>query len=341
MSTFVIAEIGPNHNGSLETALEMVRRLVGSGADAIKFQLAQPEAVYSADAFKADYQAKNDGVGSVIEMSRRLQLTREAHRKLSEACAKEGMLYLCTAFDIDSLRFLDEELKVPMFKIASGEMLTLDMLEYMAQRRLPVIMSTGMATFEEIQQALSVLTAQGLQEVTLLHCVSNYPAPYEDMNLNVMAELAERFACKVGFSDHSLGGECCLAAVALGAAVIEKHVTLDKNMIGPDHKASATVEEFTALVRSVRRIEAALGERVQQKKFSAAEEGIRRMARKSIVTTRPISAGEVIGVHDITFKRPGIGLSPMNRNCVIGRQVLRDLEADRVIRAGDIDLEST
>lgn len=336
MSTFVIAEIGPNHNGSLDTALEMIARLASSGADAIKFQLAQPEAVYSADAFKAGYQAKNDGAGSVIEMSRRLQLPREEHKVLSEACAKAGIPYLCTAFDIDSLRFLDETLKVPMFKIASGEMLTLDMLEYMAERGLPVIMSTGMASFDEIERALSVLKAKGLQDITLLHCVSNYPAPHKDINLRVMHALAARFSCEVGFSDHSLGAESCLAAVALGASVIEKHVTLDQNMAGPDHKASATIDEFSALVRSIRHIEAALGS--PEKIFSAEEDGIRRMARKSIVATRKIAAGELISLQDITFKRPGTGLSPMDRDRIIGRRALHDLQENCVIQATDLDL---
>lgn len=335
MSTFVIAEIGPNHNGSLDTALEMIARLASSGADAIKFQLAQPEAVYSADAFKAGYQAKNDGAGSVIEMSRRLQLPREAHKVLSESCARAGILYLCTAFDIDSLRFLDETLKVPMFKIASGEMLTLDMLEYMAERGLPVIMSTGMATFDEIECALSVLTARGLRDITLLHCVSNYPAPYKDINLNVMQSLGARFSCKVGFSDHSLGAECCIAAVALGASVVEKHVTLDQNMVGPDHKASATLDEFSALVRSIRNVEAALGS--PEKTFSEEEDGIRRMARKSIVATRKLTAGEFIRLEDITFKRPGTGLSPMDRDCIIGRRVLHELNENCVIQASDLD----
>lgn len=335
MNTFIIAEIGPNHNGSLDTALEMVQRLANSGANAIKFQLARPEAVYSADAFKASYQSRNDSAGSVIEMSRRLQLPREAHQVLSAACQKIGITYLCTAFDIESLRFLDEVLKVPMFKIASGEILTLDMLEYMSERRLPVIMSTGMASFKEIQCALSVLKSKGLEEITLLHCVSSYPAQHKDINLRVMHKLATSFDCPVGFSDHSLGAECCLAAVALGARVIEKHVTLDQEMVGPDHKASATIEQFATLVRSIRNVELALG--VPEKVFSEEEEGVRRMARKSIVTTRKLSAGDIIRSEDIAFKRPGTGLSPMDRDRIIGLRVLHDLTENRVIQAASLD----
>ncbi len=334
MKTFVIAEIGPNHNGDLDTALRMVQRLAGSGADAIKFQLAQPEAVYSADAFKAGYQVENDGAGSVIEMSRRLQLPRAAHQRLHAACAAVGIPYLCTAFDLGSLEFLDRVLDVPRFKIASGELPSVDMLEYMAGRVKPVILSTGMASFDEIAAALRVLRSGGLSDITLLHCVSNYPAPHDDINLLAMPELGRVFGCRFGFSDHSLGAESCLAAVALGASVLEKHVTLDRSIPGPDHKASATIEEFCALVASVRRVEAALGSPV--KTFSAAEDGIRRMARKSIAAARDIAAGSLIGSADIVFKRPGTGLSPLLRDTVVGRRAVRDLEADRVIHAGDI-----
>ncbi|MDO8358281.1 MAG: N-acetylneuraminate synthase family protein [Nitrospirota bacterium] len=335
MTAFVIAEIGPNHNGSLEIALEMVKRLALSGADAIKFQLADPEAVYSADAFKAEYQKQNDGAGSVIEMSRRLQLPQDAHRQLQQACVKMDILYLCTAFDLGSLEFLDQALNVPRFKVGSGELLTIDMLEYMAHRQKPVILSTGMANFDEIASSLVVLTSEGLKDITLLHCVSNYPSPHADMNLLAMPELAKQFRCKVGFSDHSLGAESCLAAVALGAQVIEKHVTLDKNMPGPDHNASATIEEFYSMVASIRRVEAALGN--AQKTFSATEEGIRRMARKSIVTARDIPAGARIEKADLVFKRPGTGLSPLLRDRVIGTTARRDLAADRVIHLGDIE----
>lgn len=334
MRTFVIAEIGPNHNGSPEMALEMVRRLADSGADAIKFQLARPESVYSADAFKADYQARNDGEGSVIEMSRRLQLPRDVHVRLYEECRRVGIPYMCTAFDLDSLKFLDETFDLPGFKVGSGEMLTLDMLEYMAGRRRRVYLSTGMATLDEIGGALEVLTARGLDDITLLHCVSNYPAPHADINLRVMETLARRFGRPVGYSDHSIGPECCLAAVALGATVLEKHVTLDKDLPGPDHKASATIAEFTEMVAAIRRVEAALG--VTEKVFSAAEDGVRRMARKSMVATRDLPAGHVLTESDICFKRPGTGLSPMEFHRVLGRRLTRDVAANRVIKAGDV-----
>ena len=333
--TYIIAEIGPNHNGSLDTALRMIERLAGSGVDAVKFQLAVPENVYSRDAFKADYQKRNDGEGSPIEMSRRIQLPAEAHRQLHQACRAHGMAYLCTAFDIDSLRFLDTAFPdLPAFKVGSGEMLTLDMLEYIAARRRPVILSTGMARFEEIEQALAVLTGQGLDAVTLLHCVSSYPAQPADVNLAAMGELRRRFGRPVGYSDHSIGPECGVAAVALGATVLEKHVTLDRTLPGPDHKASATIEEMAALVAAIRKVELALG--VADKLFSPVETEVRRMARKSIVTTRALPAGHYLTAADLTFKRPGTGLSPMQRDQVIGRRLARAIEADRVIKAEDL-----
>lgn len=329
--TTIIAEIGPNHNGSLDTALELVRQLARAGVDVVKFQLAVPENVYSLDAFKADYQKVNDGDDPVIEMSRRNQLPRFAHETLYRACRDLGVRYACTAFDIESLRFLDTAFDLPFFKVGSGELLTLDMLEYMADAGRPVMLSTGMARFNEIQAALDVLSDA---DVTLLHCVSRYPAPHADINLRTMGALAQRFGRPVGYSDHSLGPECCLAAVALGATVIEKHVTLDRDASGPDHKASATIKELAALVASVRRIEAALG--VADKVFSPTEEAVRRMARKSIVATRDIAAGEVVAASDLCFKRPGTGLSPMERDRVIGRRAARTIARDRVVTAEDL-----
>ncbi len=306
-----------------------------AGTDAVKFQLAEPQAVYSLDAFKADYQKANDGDGSPIEMSSRVQLSRADHKKLEAACRKAGVDYLCTAFDMESLRFLDDAFDMPFFKIASGEILTRDMLEFMAERDRPVLLSTGMASFDEIRAALGILDHKEGKDVTLMHCVSCYPAPHETINLRVIPELAARFGRPVGYSDHSTGPECCLGAVALGARVIEKHVTPDKNLPGPDHKASATIEEFSQLAASIRRMEQALGG--NEKIFSETETGVRLMARKSIVAARNIKAGETIARNDITFKRPGTGLSPMQAADVVGATAGRDIEADRIIRAGDVE----
>ncbi len=334
MTTTIVAEIGPNHDGSIDVALEMIRRLASTGIDVVKFQLAVPENVYSQDAFKADYQRDRDGTGSPLEMSRRLQLSRTDHRRLYAECARLGVRYACTAFDLESLRFLDDNFDLPFFKIASGELPSLDMLEYIAGRSRAVVLSTGMATLDEIAASLAILERNGPKDVTLLHCVSQYPAPHGDIHLRVMVTLAQRFGRPVGFSDHTLGPECCLAAVALGAVVVEKHVTLDRGRPGPDHAASATIEEMAALVTAIRRIESALGK--PDKVFAPAEAGIRRMARKSIVATRDIAHGEVIAGGDIAFKRPGTGLSPMDRDRVIGRRTARPLAIDRIIEPEDL-----
>jgi N,N'-diacetyllegionaminate synthase len=335
---FIIAEVGPNHNGSRETAFAYVDALARFDIDAVKFQLACPELVYSADAFKAGYQIKNDGEGSVVEMSRRVQLKAEDHVELYKACRRAGVHYMCTAFDLESLRFLDQNVDIPYFKVASGEILTLDMLEYMADRERPIILSTGMADYAEIESAIGILCRKGPRDITLLHCVSNYPAPLEDINLLSLTSLRSRFDLPVGYSDHSLGSECCLGAVALGAVVIEKHVTFDRNLPGPDHKASATIEEFGQLVASIRRLEKALGK--AEKVISGAEFEIRKMARKSIVAKRDLVVGTRIQPDDITFKRPGTGLSPLLRDRLIGRRVKKHLAADRVIHAENLDADS-
>jgi len=335
VSVYIIAEVGPNHGGSLDVALEMIGRLADCGADAVKFQLGTPEKVYSKDAFKAAYQKRNDGDDSAIEMSRRVQFPRQNHVILRDACRDAGLDYLCTAFDLDSLKFLDDVLDPRYFKIASGEILTVDMLDYMAERDRPILMSTGMARFDEIAAALEVLDSYRPRHVTLLHCVSVYPAPHADINLAAMAGLRERFARPVGYSDHSIGPECCLGAVALGAAVLEKHVTLDRDLPGPDHKASATIVEFAELVAAIRRLEKAIGK--ADKSFGEAEVEIRRMARKSITARRDLSAGDTLTRDDICYKRPGTGISPMETDSVVGRKMARSVSADRVLTPGDLE----
>jgi N,N'-diacetyllegionaminate synthase len=330
MSIYLIAEIGPNHNGSLDTALKMIEALAESGTDAIKFQLAVPENVYSEDAFKADYQKKNDGAGSPIEMSRRIQLSFDDHIVLHDRCENLGVDYLCTAFDTESLKFLDERFNMPYFKIPSGEILSVDILEYAASRNLPILLSTGMATFDEIDFALGVLEKHGPQDITILHCISNYPAPFESINLNVMENLRQTFNRAIGYSDHSLGIECCLGAVAMGATVIEKHVTTDKNLAGPDHKASATIDEYSEMVTSIRNLETALG--TGDKIFSHAELAIRDVARKSIVAKRDIAVGEKLRLEDICFKRPGSGISPNELGKVIDKTTICPIKANRLIQ---------
>ena len=333
-SVFIIAEIGPNHNGSIHNAIDLITQLSSSGINAVKFQLANPYSVYSSDAFKAEYQKMNDGKGSVVEMSKRVQLSKEDHKVLKKQCDQCGITYLCTAFDLDSLIFLDQQLDIPVFKIASGEILTIDMLEYISEQNKPVILSTGMSSFDDINSSLKILTRHGLSDITLLHCVSSYPALPEQLNLRVISNLISRYEYKVGFSDHSLGYEAALLSTALGATLIEKHVTLDTTLPGPDHKASLTVDEFHEFVRLIRLSEQMLG--TIDKVFSSDELNTRDMARKSIVLKTSLKAGSVIDPANITFKRPGTGLSPLLRDSVIGKKALHDIPADRIFLESDL-----
>lgn len=329
-STFIIAEIGPNHNGNISIAKSMVSDLSKIGVDAVKFQLAIPENVYSNDSFKADYQKENENSKTPLEMAKRHKLSFEEHKELKEWCEHENVMYLCTAFDIDSLTYIDQVLNVPIFKISSGENLTKDLIEYIAQQNKPILLSTGMTSFEEISMSLSVLNSLDKKNITILHCVSNYPAKDTQINLNNLKSLKERFNCNVGYSDHSLGNEACVAAVAMGAKVVEKHVTFDRNAEGPDHKASSTITEFEQLVISIRRVEKMLGQK--EKTFSDQEKKIRLMARKSIVSKVNIPKGAIINESMICFKRPGNGISSLNTSLVIGKKATVDIESNRVIK---------
>lgn len=332
---YIIAEVGPNHNGDVNIALNMVEQIALTGVDAIKFQMTNPYELYSDDSFKATYQKENDNAPSAREMSLRIQLTKEEHLQVYNKCRSLGVDYICTAFDIESLKFLDEHCDMAYFKIASGEIFSLDILNYMALHNRPIILSTGMATYDEIQRSIEILNKEDRKDITILHCISAYPARYEEVNLRNMQELKERFGYEIGFSDHTIGNDCAIAAVAMGACMIEKHVTYDKNADGPDHKASITIEELGSLVQSIRHIENALG--VSQRVFSDTQREIAKVARKSIVTKRKISKGETITEEDICYKRPGTGFLPIQRNMVIGKVTLRDIEADRVIKVEYIE----
>lgn len=332
---YIIGEVGPNHNGSLETALDMVEKMAEAGVDCVKFQMTDPYKLYSDDAFKASYQQKNDKSKGAREMSLSYQLRPEAHIALYEKCNECGVDYICTAFDLDSLIYLDEHVVMPYYKIASGEIFSLDIIDYISKQDKPIILSTGMATYEEVEKAVGLLSRNSAKNITILHCISNYPAKYEEVNLRNMITLKEKFGCDIGFSDHTIGNDCAIAAVALGAKMIEKHVTLDKNANGPDHKASIDISELTSLVTSVRNIEKALGS--YERQFNESQREISRVARKSIVTKHALQAGHVITEEDICFKRPGTGFLPIEQEMVIGHCLLVDMNADRVIRKDFID----
>tara|TARA_X000000368_G_C22980878_1_gene689860 strand:+ start:301 stop:1314 length:1014 start_codon:yes stop_codon:yes gene_type:complete len=327
--TFIIAEIGPNHNGSTSKALKMIKQLSKSGVDSIKFQLGDPNKVYSDSSFKADYQKKNDDHKSIIEMAKSYQLSHKDHIKISNYCKKKKIIYSCTAFDLESLKFLDKVIKVPFFKIASGEVFSLDMLEYISKRKKPILLSTGMSTFRDISLILKKLNKFKKKDITIMHCVSSYPAKRENLNLNIIDEIKKKFNCKIGYSDHSLGEDACLIAIAKGAKVIEKHVTISKNLIGPDHKSSATIAEFKKLIKKIRNFELILGN--GKKKFSKEEMHIQKVARKSVATNRRIFKNEKIKIKDLCFRRPGTGISPFDVKKILGKKTLTDLEENTLI----------
>lgn len=329
MSILIIAEAGVNHNGSLERAKEMALAAKNAGADIVKYQTAVPEQVVSRFAEKAEYQKQQTGSEeSQLEMIKKIHFGFEEHRQLKAYCDEIGIRYLSTPFDLDSIDFL-ATLDMPVWKIPSGEITNLPYLEKVAALKKPLILSTGMSMLSEIEDALAVLEENGCEDVTLLHCNTEYPTPMEDVNLLAMRDLEEQFALPVGFSDHTLGIEADIAAVALGACVIEKHFTLDKTLEGPDHKASLEPDELAAMVRAVRNIEKALGS--GEKHVTPSEAKNRPIARKSIVAKRAIAKGETFTAENLTTKRPGDGISPMLWYEVLGQMAKRDFAEDEKI----------
>jgi len=328
--TRIIAEAGVNHNGSFDRALEMVDAAAAAGADAIKFQSFDPAALVTEYAQKAAYQARETGSGSQLEMLRALCLDEGEHRRLIERCGERRISFLSSPFDVASVEML-ADLGVTEMKIASGEITDLPVLRAVARRAQSVLVSTGMATIEEIADALGVLEEAGLARgrITLLHCTTEYPAPFGDVNLNAMAELTRVFDLPVGYSDHTEGIEVSLAAAALGAVVIEKHFTLDRSLPGPDHSASIEPDELARLVSAIRNIDAALGSR--HKAPTLTEHTNADVVRKSIVAARDIEAGELLDIGNLTTKRPGTGLSPMMWDSVCGTHAARSFARDEMI----------
>lgn len=329
--TFIIAEAGVNHNGDLNLALALVDAAAAAGADAVKFQTFDAKSLVSGGAPKADYQrATTDAAESQQAMLARLQLDDAAHRVLLARCRERGITFLSSPFDIPSADYL-LGLDVPLLKIPSGEITNLPYLRHLGMSGKPLILSTGMSTLGEIEAALGVLEAAGtpLSSITVLHCNTEYPTPFADVNLRAMPTLALAFGVTVGYSDHTPGIEVAIAAVALGAAVIEKHFTLDRNLPGPDHQASLEPAELAAMVASIRHIEAALGSPV--KAPSPSELGNRPIARKSLVAARDIRQGELFSPANVVVKRPGTGISPMRWDEIMGRPAARDFKADELI----------
>lgn len=326
--TLLIAEIGVNHNGNIQLAKQMVEVAKKCGADIVKFQTFNVDAITSKHAEMAQYQKENLGEEkSQKEMLSALALSHADFVELSEYCKKIGISFLSTPFDIESVRFLDD--LQDMWKIPSGEITNYPYLVEIAKTKKKIILSTGMSTIEEVDEAIRVLKDNGANDIVLLHCTTDYPAPIDGVNLNAMLTMKKRFGCPVGYSDHTKGIEVSVAAVAMGATVVEKHFTLDKTMEGPDHKASLEPDELKALVSAIRNVERARG--TGEKKPTGSEIKNRDVVRKSIVAAKPILKGEVFSTENLTTKRPGTGISPMKWNEILGTIADRDYKEDELI----------
>lgn len=331
--TLIIAEAGVNHNGSLDIAKQLVDAAINAGVDIIKFQTFKADKLASKDAGKAEYQKQNigDGDDSQYRMLKKLELSEANHQELAAYCNQRGIRFWSTAFDLESIDFL-HSLGLRLWKIPSGEITNYPFIKKIALLHEPVIMSTGMCDEDDIRNALDVLLKNGLtkDQITILHCNTQYPTPMEDVNLNAMLTIKHEFQTAVGYSDHTPGIEVPIAAVALGAEVIEKHFTLDRNMPGPDHKASLEPHELKAMVQAIRNIETALGTGIKQ--VSDSERGNIAVARKSIVAKSHIKKGETLTDSNLTVKRPGTGISPMLWETVVGTKALKDYHPDEQIQ---------
>ncbi|MDP6081692.1 MAG: N-acetylneuraminate synthase [Arenicellales bacterium] len=327
---FIIAEAGVNHNGISEMAYQLIDVAVQAGADAVKFQTFKADRLVTPNVPKAGYQLETTDAGeSQYEMLQRLELSRETHQELITYCRQKGILFMSSPFDEESADLL-VDLGIEVFKLPSGEIANLPFLAHVARMGKPMIVSTGMAYLGEVETAVSAIREAGNRDFVLLHCVSNYPANPVDANLRAMRTMAMSFGAPVGFSDHTLGIEVAVAAVALGACVIEKHFTLDRSLPGPDHRASLEPAELTALVRGIRTVEAALGD--GRKEPTASEANTAAIARKSLVAAREILAGSVLTEEMIAIKRPGTGLKPAMRPYLIHRTARKTIPEGTLLR---------
>ncbi len=334
----IIAEAGVNHNGDINLAKKLIDVAVVAGVDYVKFQTFKAETIVSPSAKKAVYQSKNidDADDSQFQMLKKLELSHQDHLLLMDYCAQQGIKFFSTAFDVEGVDYLNQ-LGLDIFKIPSGEMTNYPYLRAIAQKNKPIILSTGMGALGEIDEAMAVLLEFGAkrEEITILHCNTEYPTPMEDVNLKAMNALGEAFGVQIGYSDHTLGIEVPIAAVALGARVIEKHYTLDRNMPGPDHKASLEPNELKAMVQSIRNIELAISGS-GKKELSKSESKNVTIARKSIHLRRNLDSGSIIEEHDIIALRPGDGISAMQWNKVIGKKLKSNKLAFDKLTWGDL-----
>jgi len=332
---YVIAEIGVNHNGDMQLARQMIDAAKASGADAVKFQTFTAETLVSQGTPKVHYQESTTAPDeSHYEMIRKLELRREDHTALKAYCKQAGVTFLSTPYDIESARFLHEELDVDFFKTASADIVDLPLHRYIANTGKPTAVSVGMATLGEIEDAIDIYRKANNFDIVLLHCVSNYPCAHGSLNLSVINTLRNAFQVPIGYSDHSVGEEAAVLSVALGSKVIEKHFTLDKNLPGPDHRASSTPVEFTALVKAVRRAEEMLGNPI--KRCQEEEVQMAQVSRKSIVLTESLDSGDIIEYRHLGLKRPGKGLQAREMPRLVGKRVIHSLEKGYQISMCDV-----
>lgn len=335
--TIIIAEAGVNHNGNLELAKKLIDVAADAGADYVKFQTFKAEKIVSRAAPKALYQQSTTGSSeSQLDMVKKLELDLEAHQLLTDYCVQKQIKFLSTAFDIESVDLL-HRFDLDYFKIPSGEITNLPLLEKIASQKKPILLSTGMATMEEIENTLNVLISKGVsrEDIIVLHCNTEYPTPMSDVNLKAMNSIANSFDVRVGYSDHTLGIEVPIAAVSMGAVCIEKHFTLDKSMKGPDHKASLEPKELKAMVSAIRNIEQALGSDIKQPTGSELKNVV--VARKSLHLAHSLSKGHVLVAEDLVTLRPGDGISPMQIRNIIGQKTKRDLPNQYKLTLEDIE----
>ncbi|MEE9379247.1 MAG: N-acetylneuraminate synthase [Candidatus Lokiarchaeia archaeon] len=333
---FLIAEAGVNHNGDLNNAKKLIDIAAKSNVDSIKFQTFITEKLITKFVPKVEYQKiTTDDKENFYEMIKKYELSKDEFRILKEYSAKKGIIFLSTPFDETSVEWL-EELNVPAYKIGSGDMNNFPLLKLICSKKKPILLSTGIATLNEVKESINFIKSRGIEDIVILQCTTSYPAPYKEINLNVIDTYRKEFPNMIiGFSDHSIGIEASIGAVAKGVKVIEKHFTLDKNMEGPDHKASMDPKELIKWVNAIRKIEIALGS--YEKKPSKTELEIAKIARKSIISVKNLKPGDVIQAEDIIIKRPGYGIPPKEYENIIGKKVINSISKDSIIRWEDVE----
>lgn len=330
--TFIIAEIGVNHNGDINLAKQMIKSASECGVDAVKFQTFKSENLVTENAKTADYQQKNTNENSQLEMLKKLELSFDDFKELKDYASKYDVMFISSPFDMDSVDLL-EKLNVPLYKLGSGELTNFELIDHIQNTGKPIIISTGMATLDEIRETYDFI--KNKENLVILHCITGYPTEFSEANLNFIKTLQSQFNVPIGFSDHSPGIELPIAAVALGACVVEKHFTLDKTLEGPDHKASLNPEEFKAMVSAIRHVEVAMGDGVR--KFSDNENEIKKVARKSIILNDNLKKGEVLEKEMLSIKRPGTGIAPKYVDDLIGKTVNKDLKSGHVLQWEDLE----